>query len=134
VERVAADRRHMSGLRVLIVDDSYAFLQAAQRLLEQERLDVVGCALTSPEAMQLARRLRPDVVLVDVMLGGESGLELARRLVDEEGPGGPAVILVSTHDEEDLAELLAESPAAGFVAKSDLCAAAIRQILTGRER
>jgi two-component system, NarL family, nitrate/nitrite response regulator NarL len=124
----------MSSLRVLIVDDSHAFLKAAQSLLERERVDVVECALTSPEAMRLARRLRPDVVLVDVMLGGESGLELARRLVDQEGPGGPAVILVSTHDEEDLAELLADSPAAGFLAKSDLCAEAIRQILTGRKR
>jgi CheY-like chemotaxis protein len=119
----------MSRLRVLIVDDSSAFLEAAQGLLEQERLDVVECALTSPDAMRLARRLRPDVVLVDVMLGGESGLELARRLVDQEGPDGPAVILVSTHDEEDLVELLADSPAAGFLAKSDLCAAAIQQIL-----
>jgi DNA-binding NarL/FixJ family response regulator len=117
----------MSRLRVLIVDDSQAFLTAAHSLLEQERLDVVECALTSTEAMRLARQLRPDVVLVDVMLGGESGLELARRLADQDGP---AVILVSTHEEEDLAELLADSPAAGFVAKSDLCAAAIRQILS----
>jgi DNA-binding NarL/FixJ family response regulator len=78
--------------------------------------------------------LRPQVVLVDISLGGESGFDLARRLAGYRRGGGPAVILISTHAEADFADLIAESPAAGFVPKPELSAQAIRRILDGRTR
>jgi len=114
--------------RVLIVDDNGAFLYAARRLLAREGLQVVGIASTGTEALRRVDEIRPDVVLVDVELAGESGFEVARHLV-EHAPDGPAVILVSTHAEEDLAELVAESPAIGFLPKSSLSASAIRGML-----
>jgi CheY-like chemotaxis protein len=134
VRRVDCDALTVPPLRVLIVDDSRGFLAAARRLLEQESLEVVDCALTSADALRLAERLAPDVVLVDVMLAGESGLTLARHLADLAGANPPAVILISTHAEEDLAGLLEDTPAAGFVAKADLCASAIEQILSSKGR
>jgi DNA-binding NarL/FixJ family response regulator len=112
-------------LRCVIVDDSDAFVEAARRLLEREGLTVLGAAATSAEALRLAAELRPDVVLVDIDLGPESGLELTRRLAR---PGCP-VILISTYDEEDYADLLADSPALGFIPKAALSAAAIRALL-----
>jgi DNA-binding NarL/FixJ family response regulator len=115
-------------LSVLIVDDSESFIDAARVLLERQGLEVVGVASTSADALRLEESDRPDVVLVDVMLGGESGFELARRL-DANGQGRTAVILVSTHLEEDFADLIAASPAAGFLPKSGLSADAIREIL-----
>ena len=117
---------------VLIVDDNPLFLQAARELLEGEGLRVVGVAATSAEALRRAGELRPDVVLVDITLGGESGFELARRLAGRYSEGGPAVILISTHSEGDFARPIAESPAAGFLAKRALSAVAIRQIVDGR--
>jgi CheY-like chemotaxis protein len=119
----------MPPLRVLIVDDSRAFRAAARRLLERECLQVLEDAATSADAMRLAERFHPDVMLVDVMLADESGLELTRRLVAQGRSGGPSVILISTYAEQDLADLIAESPAAGFLAKPDLCAAQIERIL-----
>src|SRR5438105_4944492 len=89
-------------------------------------------AATSAEALQRAEELRPEVVLVDISLGGESGFELARRVAGQRAGGGPTVILISTHAEADFADLIAESPAAGFVPKPDLSAEAIRRILDGR--
>jgi len=117
---------------VLIVDDDRLFLEAARVLLEREGLRVIGDAATSAEALQRARELRPEVVLVDVMLGGESGFDLARRLVRQQDGGGPMVIFVSTYAEADFADLIAESPAAGFVPKQKLSARAIRRIVDGR--
>ena len=74
--------------------------------------------------------MRPDVILVDIVLGRESGFDLARRLAEMDS-GGPTVILISTHAEADFADLIAETPAAGFVPKSQLSARTIRRLLAG---
>ena len=117
-------------MRVLIVDDNPSFLDAARVLLERQGLGVAGVAMTTSEALQQTTDLRPDVVLVDISLGRESGFELAQRLVA--GEGRPPVILISTHAESDFADLIAQSPARGFLPKLDLSADGIRRILDGR--
>jgi DNA-binding NarL/FixJ family response regulator len=119
-------------LRCLIVDDSPRFLDAARGLLEGQGVMVVGQASSSAEALRRAEELRPDVTLLDIDLGGESGLELARRLQDQAGPAAAPVILISTHAEQDYAELIAASPAIGFLPKTALSADAIRDLLAGR--
>jgi DNA-binding NarL/FixJ family response regulator len=115
-------------MRCLIVDDNRSFLDAARVLLEREGMTVAGVALNGAEALRDARALRPDVVLLDISLGDESGFDVARRLV-EDGPGGATVILISTHSEADFSDLIAESSAAGFVPKSELSASAIRRFV-----
>jgi two-component system nitrate/nitrite response regulator NarL len=119
-------------LRCLIVDDSRSFLEAARVLLEREGLAVPGVASTGDEALAQAEELRPDVVLVDITLGEESGFDLARRLVEEDRGRRSMVILVSTHAEADFEDLIAASPAVGFLPKSQLSARAISRILGGR--
>jgi DNA-binding NarL/FixJ family response regulator len=113
----------------LIVDDSVEFLQAARSLLEREGLAVVGVAATASDALQQIGELRPEIVLVDINLRGESGFEVARRIAKA---GPTSVILISTHAENDFAELIAESPAAGFISKSELSAHAIHHLVGGR--
>jgi CheY-like chemotaxis protein len=115
------------GLRCLIVDDNVAFLSSASRLLESQGVEVVGRARTSGEALRLTQRLQPDVVLVDVLLGEENGLDLAKRL--GELPRAAPVILTSTHTADELEELLAGSPAVGFLPKKALSASAIARLL-----
>jgi DNA-binding NarL/FixJ family response regulator len=122
-------------IRFLVVDDSKSFLEAARLLLEREGLTIAGVASSCAEALREAEALRPDVILVDISLDEDSGFDLARRLVEDSRAGGATVILISTHSEADFADLIAESPAAGFLAKSELSASAIRRILEGsRER
>jgi len=114
-------------LRCLIVDDNESFQSAAGKLLEREGLTVVGVASNAAEALRSARELHPDVVLVDIVLGRESGFDVARELVGSGGEG-LTVILISTHAEADFVDLILQTPAAGFVAKSELSAAAIELI------
>jgi DNA-binding NarL/FixJ family response regulator len=121
----------MAALGVLIVDDNWLFLEAARDRLEREGLRVVGVAATSAEALRRVEDLRPEVVLVDVMLGGESGFELARCLAAHHRDGGPAVILISTYSAADFAAPIAASPATGFLPKRELSADAIRRIVDG---
>jgi DNA-binding NarL/FixJ family response regulator len=95
-------------------------------------MTVAGVASDSAEALRQARALRPDVILVDIGLGDESGFDLARLLAQDrqDNLGGNAeVILISARAEIDYAELIAESPAAGFLAKSELSARAIDRLL-----
>jgi DNA-binding NarL/FixJ family response regulator len=117
-------------LRMVIVDDSSHFLDAARNLLEHDGIDVVGVARTSAEALELAGELRPDVFLVDVDLGEESGFDLAQRLV---ASTTSRVVLISAYPESELADLIASSPADGFVSKSELSAEAVANVL-GIER
>jgi CheY-like chemotaxis protein len=115
----------------LIVDDNADFLRAARVLLEQEGLRVVGVAMSGAEAFRRAAELHPDVTLVDVDLGEDSGIELVRRLVDDPGLDPGHLILISVHSEDDLAELVEASPAIGFLGKSVLSALAIEGLVRG---
>jgi CheY-like chemotaxis protein len=112
-------------LHVLVVDDNAPFLDAASVMLQRGGLEVVGVASTTAEALSRAEQLQPDVVLADIHLGEESGFDLARQL-EQARPAAAKVIMMSTHAGADFADLIAESPAVGFVAKSDLSASAVR--------
>ena len=99
-------------------------------LLAEQGLDVVGGAGSAADAHRQIAELRPEVALIDIDLGGESGLELARQLREQPGQGAvPHLILISTHDEAEYADLIEASSAIGFLAKIDLSAATIRQML-----
>ena len=120
-------------MRCLIVDDSAHFVAAACGLLKREGVTVVGVASTGADALRCFEQLRPDVTLVDLDLGGESGFDVAELLHRVAGPAASPVILISTHAAQDFAELIEDSPAAGFVAKSALSGGAIRDVI-GAER
>jgi CheY-like chemotaxis protein len=118
------------AIRCLIVDDNQRFAQTASEILKEDGIDVLAVASGSREAVRLARELRPDLALVDIDLGGESGLDVARRLRAHDGGAlADAVILISTHAHEEFAELIAASPAIGFLAKAELSAEAIEALL-----
>jgi DNA-binding NarL/FixJ family response regulator len=114
-----------SPIRCVIVDDEQRFLDAARLLLEREGLDVVGVATTSADALRLQEQLNPDVALVDIRLGDESGFDLARRLTG-------AVILISTYSQSEFAEKIEASPAVGFISKAQLSASAVLHLAGGR--
>ncbi len=116
-------------LRCVIVDDNASFREEVRGLLQEQGLDVVGTAATADDAARLIEQRRPDVALIDIDLGGDSGLDLARRLADGADHVVPRMILISTHDECEYSDLIAASPADAFLAKSDLSASAIRRAL-----
>jgi DNA-binding NarL/FixJ family response regulator len=116
-------------LRCLIVDDNERFLQVAESSLNGHEIEVVGTARTIAEALAQAEALRPDIVLVDVSLGDESGFDLTRDLVASFPDLRSGVVLISTRAEEDLTDLIATSPAVGFLSKSRLSASAVRELV-----
>lgn len=117
------------ALRCLIVDDNSRFLETARERLRRDGLDVVGVASNTADALAGVAELQPDVVLVDVYLGEEDGLDLARRLASGAGHLRCLVILISTYAEADLGEAIERVPAAGFVRKTRLSGAAIHDVL-----
>ena len=120
---------HRAGLvplRCLIVDDNASFREEMRGLLAEQGLDVVGGAGSVAEGLRKIAELRPDVALIDIDLGEESGLALARRLRETPGQAAvPHLILISTHDEAEYADLIESSSAIGFLAKIDVSAATI---------
>jgi DNA-binding NarL/FixJ family response regulator len=119
-------------LRCLIVDDNESFLDIAAASLAGDDLEVLGTATTSAEALRRVAEQRPDVVLVDINLGEESGFELARMLVERFPRLASGVVLISTRAEQDLAGLIKASPAAGFLPKTQLSARAVRELVASR--
>jgi DNA-binding NarL/FixJ family response regulator len=101
---------------VLLVDDSQVFLDAAARLLAGDRrIEVVGRAGSGAEALERLAGLSPDLVVVDWDMPGMNGLELSRRLKEQNAP--PRVLMLTLHD---LTEYRAAAApyADGFLAKS----------------
>jgi DNA-binding NarL/FixJ family response regulator len=122
----------VDSLTCLIVDDSPPFFEAAQQLLADDGVVVVGFAATSDEAVNETLALAPDVALVDIELGTESGFDVAQRLAGLPD-GGPPVVLISAESGSELAELVDASGALGFVSKTDLSGDAIRRLLARTE-
>jgi DNA-binding NarL/FixJ family response regulator len=115
----------------MIVDDNERFLAVARDRLTRDGLDVIATATTEREALEKAGMLHPDVVLVDISLGTESGFEVTRRLVEGFPDLRARVVLISTRDQEDFADLIAASPAAGFLPKNLLSARAVQDLVDG---
>ena len=102
--------------RVLIVDDHPVVRMGLRAVVEQTgRYEVVGEAGTPAEAVQAAARQQPDVVILDLMLGGRSGADLAAQCLAM-GPG-VRILVLSQHDEALHAERVLEAGAHGYLMK-----------------
>jgi len=110
---------------VLLVDDHAGFRASARELLELEGFQVVAEAADGASALELARKTRPELVLLDVALPDTSGFEVAERLAGTR----PQVILVSSRSHKDFGARARRCGALGFVAKEELSAATVRALL-----
>jgi DNA-binding NarL/FixJ family response regulator len=115
------------GTRCLIVDDNPRFLSSARNLLQRQGFSVVGVASNRSEAIAIAATDRLDVALVDVDLGEENGLDVARALAAADEP--VPVILISAYGEVEIQDVLENSPALGFLPKSIISRRAIDDLL-----
>jgi DNA-binding NarL/FixJ family response regulator len=112
---------------LLIVDDHAGFRSLARRLLTSGGFEVVGEAANGQAAVTAARRLQPDVVLLDVQLPDIDGFEVTMRL--RQDAAGPAVVLTSSRDRSDYGERVDRSGARGFIPKAELSGAAMRALI-----
>jgi len=103
---------------VLIVDDHAGFRALARRLLEAAGYEIVGEAHDGASALAAAASLHPNVVLLDIQLPDLDGFAVSERLAADADP--PAVVLISSRDKSAYRRRLAESPARGFIGKSEL--------------
>jgi two-component system nitrate/nitrite response regulator NarL len=108
-------------IRVLLVDDDAAFLESLEALLAgDQRVEIVGKALSGEEALEIAAANEPDVVVVDVRMPGMSGIECGRLL--RERDSNSRVILISGSIFDDQLPDRTVSRASAYLAKSEVAA------------
>lgn len=113
---------------LLIVDDHEGLRSFARVLLGAEGFEVIGEAADGETALAAVQALHPDVVLLDIGLPDIDGFEVARRLAQT--PEAPSLVLTSSRDASDYGQLIADSPARGFLPKQELAGAAISAFIT----
>jgi DNA-binding NarL/FixJ family response regulator len=115
--------------RILIVDDHPSFRGFARRLLEADGFTVVGEASDGASALAASRALRPELVLLDILLPDTDGFAVAEELARESQP--PVVILTSSREASDYTSRLERTSARGFIGKSDLSGPALAALVDG---
>jgi len=105
-------------VRVLIVDDQEPFRMAARLVVDAtDGFEVVGEAESGEASVEMARELKPDLVLMDVNLPGINGLDATRQILSEQTES-VVVLLLSTYEEEEYAPRAAECGAAAYIPKA----------------
>jgi DNA-binding NarL/FixJ family response regulator len=106
------------AIRVMLVDDHRVLRDSLKLFLEKNGCEVVGEAATGEEALTLAPKLRPQVLIMDLEMPGVGGLAVAHRIVDL-SPAPRVLILSAYDDEEYVIEALTQAGTAGYLLKSD---------------
>jgi DNA-binding NarL/FixJ family response regulator len=104
-------------LRVVIADDQEIVRSGIRMILEAHGIDVVGEASDGRQAVELARRLRPDVCLVDIRMPALDGLEVTRMLAGSGVADPIPVVVVTTFDLDDYVSTAIRNGASGFLLK-----------------
>jgi DNA-binding NarL/FixJ family response regulator len=112
---------------VLVVDDHDGFRSFARQFLDSNGFEVVGEASSGASAVSETRRLRPEIVLLDVQLPDCDGFDVTRQLLAEPQP--PAIVLISSREAADYGSSIATCGARGFVTKAQLTGDAIRKLV-----
>ncbi|HEU4647797.1 MAG TPA: response regulator transcription factor [Gemmatimonadales bacterium] len=122
----------MNRLKVLIADDNCAFRRVVRQLLAPH-FQVIGEASDGVQAVEMAQRLRPDVVLLDIAMPRLNGIEVARQL--RLAHASSAVVFLSVVEDREIAMAALEAGGRGYVAKAHLAAdlePAVRAALAGK--
>lgn len=122
-------------IKVLIVDDHAVVRQGLRMLLDspQPEIDVIGEAADGPMAVQLARQLRPDVILLDLLMPGMNGVETIHRLREAEIES--RILVLSSSLEDQLIKQALQAGAQGYVLKASRAAdlvTAIERVASGQ--
>ncbi|HEY3163088.1 MAG TPA: response regulator transcription factor [Candidatus Limnocylindrales bacterium] len=124
-----------AAIRVMIVDDQALVRAGFRMILEaQPDIEVVAEAADGEAAIRLARRSRPDVVLMDVRMPGLDGLEATRRLLDDATGATPRVVILTTFDLDEYVYVALQVGASGFLLKDvtpEHLVGAVRTVSTG---
>src|ERR1700756_364263 len=130
---IAAKRPQQNTKRILIVDDHPVLRNGLARLIDSKSgFQVCGEAGEASEAMEMIKRLKPDLAIIDVVLPGESGIALTKR-IRSEFPKLPVLVL-SMHDEQAYATRALRAGAMGYIVKQDAIdniVGALRGVLNG---
>jgi two-component system response regulator NreC len=122
------------AIRVLIADDHRVLIGSLRALLEHHGFEIVGEATTGEEALAIAAKVHPHVIVMDLEMPGTGGLAAAHRM-KQAAPTAKVLILSAHDDESDVLEALNDAGVAGYLVKSDApeeLISAVRSVAIGK--
>ena len=132
---MSSKKNNAAKKRIVMVDDHPMMRQGLAALIHNEPdLEVVGEAENCAQALDLVKKLKPDLLLADITLPDKNGLELIKD-IQALGGNGPQVLVISMHDEALYVERVLRAGGRGFIMKQEggkKLMAAIRQVLSGQ--
>jgi DNA-binding NarL/FixJ family response regulator len=108
-------------VRLVIVDDNIPFLESITRYfdsLPEENIDIVAKVTSGEEALAVSKRMKPDLILMDLAMPGMSGLDVARILKQE--PNAPKILVLTSYGHDEYRRASHSAGADGFLAKTDV--------------
>jgi DNA-binding NarL/FixJ family response regulator len=124
----------LDTIKIFIIDDNPGFIAAAKRYLQtNERVSIIGFAISGKEALEHLKGLEPDVILVDYVMDEFNGIETTKAL--KRLTPTPKVIMATQHDIPDYKDTAFAAGVDGFVYKSDfgnLIFPLIEKLLNGK--
>jgi len=124
----------MKKLRILLADDHALMRRGAREVLQSRRgWKVVGEAVNGTQAVAKAKKLRPDVVIVDIGMPEQDGLQVTRQI--REALPGSRVLVLTMHESDHMVQSALEAGAHGYILKSDvsdLLIKAVKDVIEGK--
>lgn len=112
------DIKREKVIRTLVVDDSSDFLEVERNFLSMEPyIEIIGEALNGVQSIEMANRLNPDLILMDLALPDINGIEATKKIKEMDNP--PLVVILTLYDNPEYRRLAEEAMADGFVTKSE---------------
>jgi len=119
-------------MKIIIIDDDKLVCSALKRIVEAEGVEVLAVGYSGEDVLKLYEQYHPDIILTDIRMGGMTGIEAGKKIIERD-PAAKIIFLTTFKDDEYIVKALAMG-AKGYILKQDFesIVPALKAVYTGQ--